>query len=150
MAWTQIGEELPVQNDNGGRPTQDEENAPRPTEFVPIEKFKELEFDINDMTSSKDRRWFDTVTQNLIKPKLSSTSMALDFEDVFRQIIHRFIRGVKHRETGKEMPKESAVEFMISEFEWEDVLALMGTIRQQVTLALSKKKNWNSLFGLGT
>jgi hypothetical protein len=56
---------------------------------------------------------------------------------------------LKHEETEVMLEGKELREFMLNEFETEDMLALLATIRQQSQLSQSKKKDWNSRFGSG-
>jgi hypothetical protein len=150
MPWVQIGEEVPTKDENGRRTPADGEGNTRPVEFVPYEPLSGIEVNVNDMASVADRRWFDSTMSNLVRSRPFSTVLAADYEDVFLQICARFVKSTRHKDSGKEMEGKEAHEFLKDALDWDDVFALLATVRRQVEMSKSKKKSLNSWFGLPT
>lgn len=149
MSWVQAGVELPTLNEHGERPELDDEGLPRQTELVVYEGLKDYEFDVSDMARVSDRRWLESVIQSLTRQRPLSTVMALDYEDVYAQVCQKFIRAVRHVESGKEVTGKDAQD-LLQEAEWDDVFAILQMVRRQAQLSQRKKKNWSCRFGLPT
>ena len=86
MGWVQIGMEKPVLDEHGNRPEKDDEGVPRDTEHVAYPRFKDLEFDVDDMATTEDRRYLEITIQNLQSSgKALSPLKAIDFENTFTE-----------------------------------------------------------------
>jgi hypothetical protein len=149
--WVEIGEELPVKDQNGNRPDIDDEGNDREVEFVSYKPLEGIEVDINDMSSVGDRRWLDAMLDGLASRRsvLSSTA-AMDLEDGFTQAVERFVDGARHKDGTRELSKKEAVGFLVEQCEHEDRIAVLFTLKRNSGLARSKKKSWNCRFGLPT
>ncbi len=141
MAWIKLGRERPMLDERGDRPLIDEEGAERPTEWVEHEPTAHLEFEFSDMTSTAERRWLDSVLDTL---GTSSTSLptvaAIGYEDAFRQLAERYVLGIKDGEGREIRDNKQISRWMQAQFDWPDVMALLGTLRKQVDLGKAKKK----------
>ncbi len=151
MEWVKLGQELPLEDESGQRPELDEDGNRRETEFMPYEKngMEVLEFELVDPTL-KQRRILDYQLENLLQGKTLSVIHGADSENFFADLVRRFVRGVRHGESKAMLRKKEMESFFEDEFKSEDFYALLATVRRHCELADSKKKNWNSRFGLPT
>ena len=148
--WVVIGTEMPVKDDAGNRLERDDKGVPRPVELVPYERFAGLEWDIDDMAQASGRRFLDATLDALGRPKGLSTLAAVDWENAFDMLTSKFVRSVKHTESGKVLSDADLKSFLGEECDWDDVIAILSTFRHHLTLAKSKKKSLRQRFGLPT
>lgn len=150
MPWIKIGEELPTKDENGVRRATDQDGNTRPVEFVPYEPLAGIEISVNDMASVADRRWFQATMTNLARSRPFSTIAAADYEDVTLNVYKRFVKGVRHTESGKELTQDETFEFLRDHLDYDDAFVILATIGRQMELSKAKKKSLNSWFGLPT
>ena len=147
--WLEIGEEQPVKDKHGRRREFDDDGNQVELEFVSYEPLKGVEINIADMTVF-DRRFIESVVNDLAERKGSSTMNAVNMEEAFVTCVTRYIKGVKHKEGRKDFTEKEAHRHMFDMCEHEDRIAILVTLRKQSELSASKKKSWNSLFDLPT
>lgn len=144
--WMQVGQHLPVQDEYGGRPDKDSKGKDREREWVLYEKFAPLEFQVDDLMSAKERRFLETILQNMSRLKQSSTATALDWEVSYKTATKQFIKGVRLKESGDELETSAMEDFFDNFCDLEDVVPILQMLQEAVTVAKSKKKNFRSLF----
>ena len=142
MEWQQIGDELPVEDEKGNRPTEDTDGQARPVELVPYEPLAELELVVDDMARAKDRRWLAATLDNLARQKPASPMFSADFETTLQAACKRFVKGVRDNGNGgREYTGERAAMFLDERLDYDDGLAVLFWLRGKAYLAQSKKKN---------
>ena len=148
--WVQIGQELPVEDDKGNRLENDKQGVPRKIELVPYEPFEDYEFEIDDMAKASDRRFFEATFEQLARPKGLSTVGAIDWDNAWAMISEKYITGVKHVKSGAVLTGNELKAFFTEDFDLDDIYAVLFTLKNQLNLSKSKKKNSKQRFGLPT
>ncbi len=149
MDWEKVGIEKPVENEFGKRPTHDDEGTLRPTEHIPYEPLKDLEFMVNSMTDQSERMWLTAVLDNIGGRGSSGVLYATDFAIALDHICRRFITGIR-LEGQQEAKGEEAARSLAKALDYDDAVVLLTWLRRKCSLEAAKKKNWRRQFGLGT